>query len=196
MQLGVPSILLSIVLALAVNVRADSNLSEKPVIMISPESVDMAISSADAENQAPQLLELTVLNRTKSDRKFNKFYDCWSPILVSESGVVLHLGLSRDATRLPSASDFPNLAPGKSAITKVPFKLVHADKKIRIVFYDSTGGDFSAPINPGNYKLCIFYRPRTDDSLIRLETERLGLKLDQLWVGCAMSNWIDICIKP
>lgn len=196
MQTDVPSILLSLVFAFVVSVRAESNLTEKPVVTISPASVELAVSSADAENHEPQFLELTVFNRTASEWKFNKFFDCWSPILASEAGVISHLGLSRDGTRRPTASEFPTLAPGESATVKMPFKLVHHEKKIVIVFYDSTGGQFFTPISPGNYKLCIFYRPQAGNHLLQSATEHYALKLDGLWEGWAMSDWIDIHIKP
>ena len=163
-------------------------------MLVSITPAKIRLRPTDPNNRkASQHLRFSILNRTASPVRVNRFYGGWSPILVSEDGLKLvRLEASRDATFLPKSKDFPLLAPGASAVDSRSVWIASFENELGLALNDSTGSIFSCAVVPGNYKLCIWYSGKGELGLIESGTKYNGVNASNVWTGWQMSNWIDL----
>jgi hypothetical protein len=140
-------------------------------------------------------LTLSITNRTAGKLRFNRFYNNWSPILISEKAGEIPLGFSRDATMPPRESDFPFVKPGHTITTTIGCKVINEKSGLGFVLSDRTGGAFFGTVEPGHYKLAISYGPRIEAFFVSLAVEQFGIDPSKTWGGSQTSNWIHFVIE-
>ena len=161
-------------------------------IGISPKTVMLDLSLSRKANVA---VKLSISNKGKEPRTFNKFYDCWQPILTTDSGESIKLSYARDATRSPSVDDFPLIASGKTKTIEFRINSFSSEKGHTILIWDTTGGAFSAPISAGKYKIAIDYNSQKDARISEVSDGKFGFTFRDLVEGKARSNVIELVVK-
>ena len=177
---------------------ADVIAENKPVpdmrfdVKLSPEIVTLSqsLSYEDAVK-----ITLSIVNNEKKPAVFNKFYDCWSPVLVSKGKEMVKLTYGRDATRPPNSEDFPTIAHGMSKSAEASFTFFQKDGISHICIWDTTGGAFSGPITVGEYSLCIDYLSKKEEWTTELSEGRFGFTFEDLFEGEKRSNWVKVIVR-
>ena len=161
-------------------------------VKISPEIVTLSQSLPDKDAVK---ITLSIVNNEKKPAVFNKFYDCWSPVLVSKGKELVKLTYARDATRVPNSEDFPKIAHGMSKSAEASFTFFEKDGISHICIWDTTGGAFSGPITVGEYSLCIDYLSKKDEWITEVSKGRLGFTFEDLFEGKKRSNWVKVVVE-
>ena len=170
----------------------------KPVIdmrfdvKVSPETVTLSQSLPDKDAVK---ITLTIVNNEKKTAVFNKFYDCWNPVLVSKAKEMVKLSYARDATRAPNSEDFPKIARGMSKSAEASFTFFEKNGISHICIWDTTGGAFSGPITVGEYSLCIDYLSKKDEWITEVSKGRFGFAFKDLFEGEKRSNWVKVIVR-
>ncbi len=184
---------LLLLLLLINSVIATGVSAAEAVVSIAPQKVRLV--AATLANSPSERLTFSISNRTGRNWRFSRFYESWSPILVSATGVVTQLRWSRDATRFARLTDYPLLKSGQRATTE-RFCRVSRDKEgLFFSIGDGTGGIFSGAVVPGDYKFAISYRVDPDGHLLKRALGDFGFDVHAVWSGWVMSNWMDLTIR-
>ncbi len=167
----------------------ESKVEKRFEVKIGPEKLNLDFSStADGAEK----MTFTIINRTQETQVFNRFYACWRPILILESGEELILNGGSDHFREPIEEEYPSIPSGESRNAQVSINLYSSETKRGLGIKADYGTWFSTPISVGRYKLCIEYDNRESEWL---REKRIELGATDVVEGTKRSNVIDVVVS-
>jgi hypothetical protein len=170
-----------------------------PLVTLGPARLDLQPVPQYGSPSKWSLLKLAITNRTKRTWRFCRFYECYSLILLSDTGKLVPMtGAGRDATLGPKITDFPIVVRGQSATASRGCAVIQNGRELAFVSGDGTGTEWGYTLQPGHYKLCVEYRFHPEEPYIfATAVKHFGLKVNSsdVWPGWQVSNWIDLYVS-
>jgi hypothetical protein len=117
---------------------------------------ELELKIPNLESKTKVLLGMRITNNYPISYRF--MFLCLSPEIKRENGELIHRSYARNATKVPTASDFLLVHPKESLTFFINCQLCWRDFQLRLTGYDGTGGVWSLyNLKPGVYSVRFSY---------------------------------------